>query len=334
MERYYLAVSLVIVFASVSLADTFGTGANRITIDFVSISGSTNPTAAQTVENGLHGFGIVEMDYRIGMHEITNDQWDKFKQNLLPTPLNGWPSIAYDAPSSRIDPGYPTDSVSWLEAAQFVNWLNTSKNHQPAYKFTGTPGAGDYTFQRWDTADAAQTATGRNYYRHKDAFYFLPTESEWFKAAYWNGDAIQDYATTDNGLPVHGNYMARTGWNYYDETDDETPYVMPADDNYGPWDVTSGTVEVNGTLNMMGNDWEWTESPYSDLAFDPQSMRSVRGGSWGDGLGNMHALSRMPGAPTTESYGIGFRVASVVPEPASLALLGLGGLTLLRRRRA
>ena len=52
--------------ASLTSADTFGT----FEIDFVPISGSTNPTS---------GYGIVAKDYRMGTKEITNDQWDKFK---------------------------------------------------------------------------------------------------------------------------------------------------------------------------------------------------------------------------------------------------------------
>ena len=31
----------------------------------------------------------------------------------------------------------PATSISWFEAAQFVNWLNTSNSASPAYKFDG-----------------------------------------------------------------------------------------------------------------------------------------------------------------------------------------------------
>ena len=62
-------VSVVLALGSVASADTFGTGANQFTIDFVDISGDTNPAS---------GYGIVNNDYRIGTYEITNDQWNKF----------------------------------------------------------------------------------------------------------------------------------------------------------------------------------------------------------------------------------------------------------------
>jgi hypothetical protein len=54
--RCLLAVAVVLV-AGAAMADTFGTVGNQFTIDFVGISGSTNPTS---------GYGIVNNDYRMG----------------------------------------------------------------------------------------------------------------------------------------------------------------------------------------------------------------------------------------------------------------------------
>ena len=173
----------VLVFASAAVADSFGTGGNQFTLDFVDISGSTNPTVAQTTAGDLDGFGIVADNYRMGTYEITNDQWNKFTAGLG-VPVTGDPSIAYDGSFHDYGTGttdVPTNRVSWYEVAQFVNWLNTSTNHQAAYKFTGTQGQSDYALDMWSTAE---TAGGTNVYRHKDAFYFLPTEDEWVKAAY------------------------------------------------------------------------------------------------------------------------------------------------------
>ena len=116
----------------------------------------------------------------------------------------------------------PTDSVSWYEAAQFVNWLNTSTGHQAAYKFTGTQGTSDYTFTPWSTTDTGYDAS--NPYRNKAAMYFLPTEDEWVKAAYWNGTALQTYATKAGESLTQGNGTSGTGWNYY--TTDTLPIPM------------------------------------------------------------------------------------------------------------
>ena len=132
--------AVVAALGSAAVADYFGTGVNDFTIDFVTISGSTNPTVAQTTAGDLDGFGIVNNDYRMGVYEITNDQWDKFKAELAPVTVTGDPSTAYDSTPSWTGTNVPTNNVSWYEAAQMVNWLNTSRGHQAAYKFTGTQG--------------------------------------------------------------------------------------------------------------------------------------------------------------------------------------------------
>ena len=43
-------------------ADTFGTGDNQFTLEFVTISAGTNPAG---------GYSVVAYDYRIGKFEIT-----------------------------------------------------------------------------------------------------------------------------------------------------------------------------------------------------------------------------------------------------------------------
>jgi len=40
----------------------------------------------------------------------------------------------------------PATSVSWNEAARFVNWMNTSSGYSAAYKFTLQPGDGEGIF--------------------------------------------------------------------------------------------------------------------------------------------------------------------------------------------
>jgi formylglycine-generating enzyme required for sulfatase activity len=205
--------------------------------------------------------------------------------------------------------------VSWYEAAQFVNWLNTSKGHQAAYKFTGTQGTNNYTFDTWSTAEA----DGTNLFRHKDAFYYLPTDDEWIKAAYWNGTSLQTHATPDDTVPVAGT---------------DTNYAQPAPYADGPWDVGSGIEELNGTFDIMGNLWEFVESPYSSGNYDPGTNRNMRSGSFANNSDFISALIRSGISP---DYGhnkyVGFRVAAEVPEPATMSLLAMGAVTLLRRKQ-
>jgi len=288
--------------------DTFGSGTNSFNIDFVTISGATNPAS---------GYGIVNNDYRMGTLEITNDRWTKF-QAAYGT-VTGTPSNAYDSAPYFTGTNVPTNNVSWYEAAQFVNYLNTITNNHVAYNFTGTIHTGDYALSTWNAAEADN---GTNLYRHKDAKYYLPTENEWAKAAYWNSttSTLQTYANASasdlvSGLPDPAK------WNYDPSA------------GYEPWNVGSGSEELNGTHDMMGNVWEWMESPYSDTGYGTGSYRGLRGGSYGNVDYNLASSNQGINPPYYEFYYFGFRVASEVPEPASLGLITLGGLALLKRRR-
>ena len=265
----------------------------------------------------------------MGVYEITNDQWDKFKAELG-VPVMGDRSSAYSRDALFTGPNVPTDNESWYEAAQMVNWLNTSTGHLPAYNFTGTQGAPDYALATWTTAKAPG---GTNLYRHKDAFYFLPTEDEWVKAAYWNGTTLQDYATKADESLTQGDGTSGTGWNYHDGE--------YATDPIGPWNVGSGSEELNGTYDMMGNAFEWMESPGSDVNHGVGSSRGLRGGFWLDSPDRvpdlLHVASRGVANPDVQGYTVGFRVASV-PEPGSITLLVCVAFGLLayawRRRKA
>ena len=62
--------------------------------------------------------------YRMGKFEISEQMIDKAN-------AEGGLGITKDTRGLN----KPATSVSWNEAATFVNWLNTSTLHTPAYKF-------------------------------------------------------------------------------------------------------------------------------------------------------------------------------------------------------
>jgi formylglycine-generating enzyme required for sulfatase activity len=304
-------------------AESFGTGANQFRIDFVNITSdasSANGTVISSAPEGNSAYKTFVdpgQPYRMGTREISNTQWFKFVAQVG-VPVTGSPAGAYDDEPYYDDPDLPTNCVSWYEAAQFVNWLNTSTGHHPAYNFVGEQGTGNYTFALWSTDEAAG---GTNLFRHKDAFYFLPTEHEWVKAAYWNGSNIQFFATKQ-GEQVYVGDGTNGGWNYYDGGPIPTQ---------GLWAVGSSSEELNGTHDMMGNALEMTEEPYYSTGYTPTIDRALRGGT---NATNITSVYRDNLDPDTVGYSHGFRVASAIPEPASLSLLSLGGVVLLKRKRS
>ncbi|MBA4411591.1 MAG: hypothetical protein C0397_19510 [Odoribacter sp.] len=305
-----LSIAIFVFTTNFVSADTFGTGENQFTIDFVPISGDASSANGTNIGNwNLKGFIDPSNNYRMGKFEITNNQWTKFKDAY--GAVTGTPSTAYDENPYFTGTNVPTNELSWYEAAQFVNYLNTSTGHQVAYKFTGTIHTSDYTLAVWDAGDT----DGTNFYRNKAAKYFLPTEDEWVKAAYWNGTSLQTYANASSSDLISG-VPDLTKWNY---------------NGSQPWAVGSGAQELNGTYDMMGNAFEWMESPFFSDDYLSGSNHCIRGGSSYNTANNLASYSRDANYPFDEYEVLGFRVASVIPEPCTLLLLGLGGL-LIRKR--
>jgi len=278
-----LVVGVLLSVANVASAtiDTFGTGSNQFTIDFVNISGDTNPTS---------GYGIVNNDYRMGTYEITNEQWNKFT-NIYGTPT-GSPSGAYDESAYFTGTNVPTNNVSWYEAAQFCNYLTSGNKSLGAYQL-GTDGS--INIDRNSAVSSYGIA------------YVIPTEDEWYKAAYYTGSGYSTYANGTDTAPI-------------EDIDSNYDYESGAQ----PWNIGNGTQEQNGTFDMMGNVWEWNETL---ILSGSNSYRVYRGAAYDYDDFYLKSSGRTYVSPYYEASSIGFRVASV-PEPATLLLLGLGGLVL------
>ncbi len=292
-------------------ADTFGSGPNTFTIDFVNIGNAGNADDAGA-GGGLYSsaYGGVSYGYRMGTHEISQDAITKATASGLTNVTAGpWTG------------SQPSANITWFEAAAFANWLNTSTGHQAAYQID----AGLTALTPWTLSDAGYDAS--NLYRNSNAYYFLPSEDEWYKAAYHQNDGVTanywDYATASNTAPTAVASGTAPGTAVYNMVASAPAAVNNA-----------GGLSAYGTMGQNGNMFEWMESA-SDGENDSSSEgRAERDTSYlGPEIG-LRSSSRGSRTPTFSGNFSGFRVASV-PEPScAMLIIGSGFVLLAPRRRA
>lgn len=287
-----LLLAIVVLFGVANIASA--TITQGIDIEFVIIGNAGNPADST-------GYGAVGYEYHIGKYEVTNGQWDAFVSAAgAPTGNDG--GYSYDARWTGTD--VSTNNVSWYEAVQFCNYLTSGDKSLGAYLFSGdNTDPGDFLGINRSTAIAIYGTV-----------YVLPTEDEWHKAAYYTGSGYSLYSNGLSTVPPADN-----GWNYSGGSYDS------------PWDVGTGTMEQNGTFDMMANVREWNETlKYHDL------YRGNRGGSYCEAIDNASSLCAGHYDPVYEHNSVGFRVVKVVPTPSAIMFgtIGAGFVTWLRIRRA
>jgi len=313
MQRLILLAVVLVSLTDTSFAQgllqTFGSGLNAFTMDFVTIG---NPGNAADTTGDPNPAGSVGYIYNIGKYEVSRDMITKAN-------AAGILGITMADMSSRGGNGVnrPATGVNWYEAATYVNWLNTSTGGTAAYKFVGG------TFQLWSAGDAGYNVN--NLFRNSNAKFWLPSIDEWYKAAYGNLNGTwNNYATGSDSAPtaVAGGTAANTA-------------VYKQGVMAGPADITNaGGLSPYGTMGQGGNVWEWTETARDGSNNIVGENREVRGGEWSHDQYFQRA-SDWGSGPVAGVDFHGFRVASV-PEPSAVSLLaiGLSGLAMVCRRRS
>ena len=282
MKRVRIAVCLAVVCMMAAVNFASADTIRGIDMDFVTIGNAGNATDPAT--GNL--YGSVSYGYRIGKYEVTAAQWQTIK------------TAAGIGNSGEWSGNQPVARISWYATAQFCNYLTSGNKYSGAYQFDING-----HFQGIDRVLSISTY---------GTTYVIPTEDEWYKAAYFkpNASGYSLYANGTDTAPIAGvnsNYNEAIG---------------------SPWDIiTNGTQEQNGTYDMMGNVWEWNETLIQ------YSYRGLRGGSYSS-YDNYLASSYRYDVydPFSSGYKVGFRIASV-PEPVTVVLMSLGGMALLRRKR-
>ena len=323
-----------------------GSIANAGIIEWVTVGDPGN-----TADTAPAGFGAVATSFRIMKFEFTNQQYTDFLNSVDSSGTNPYAvyntSMGSNARGGITNTGStngsryavktdmgdkPVNYVNWFDAARVANWLmngatSSSSTETGAYTLVGGQISGN--------APAVNSG----------ATFYVPTEDQWYKAAYYKGGGTSagywDYATQSDTAPTavtagstgigsagstgnFANYNSNAYWN------SENGNVTTVGTNGGP--------SFYGAFDMSGNVYEW-----NDLTGASGSSRGLRGGGWGIPAFDLSSSGSYSTGPSGEIDYIGFRLASPVsgsgvPEidPNGLsAVLGIiaAGLGLLERRR-
>jgi formylglycine-generating enzyme required for sulfatase activity len=343
-----------------ALACLLSSPAGAVTIDMVMVA---NPGNAN--DTGGSGIGRVDYSYQIGKYDVTIGQYAAFLNAAAATDTyslynssmgsdSNIKGIQQDGSSGSYtysvigSANRPITYVSWFDAARFANWMTNGQG-------SGSTETGAYTLNGATTGNAVAA--------NPNAAFRLPTENEWYKAAYYSPNYVApydepnlggpgvpgvpgyyDYATQSDTAPGNvvgstanqANYFAGAGYSLTQSAS------YSASQNYlTDVGAFSGSGSFYGTFDQSGNVYQW-----NDLDGTAGSSRGVRGGDWYGYNGPFYLSSSFgfQDDPSYENINVGFRLASPVSSPSSvpeidpnslgsvLALV-LGSLGLLERRR-
>jgi formylglycine-generating enzyme required for sulfatase activity len=333
--------------AATAQADVFSLGGGQISLQFVPVGNLGNGGELSGSSAGGYGTdricGAVSYSYSIGTFEVTAGQYTSFLNAVAKTDTYG----LYNQSMDRTTDSYgcniirsgasgsysysiasdwanrPVNFVSWGDAARFANWVTNGQ--KTGAQDSTTTEDGSYALNGANTDALLMAVT-----RRADARFVIPTEDEWYKAAYHKNDGVTDhywdFAAGISAVPSHILTSPDPGnnANFYDSDFGATigsPYYRTT---VGAFDRSDSPY---GTFDQGGNVSEWTE------AILGTSFRQKRGGSFLDTYSPMDAADRgYKTTPTYEESTNGFRLVEL-PEPATLSLMALGGLVALRRSR-
>jgi formylglycine-generating enzyme len=310
----------------------FSIDAQAISIPVVAVGNAGNANDTTTGNR----FGGVPYNYKIATNDVTVGQYTAFLNAVAATDTYALfnPSMTTDLNIAGIarsgvsgsytysvigSANYPVTYVGWGDAARFANWLD---NGQPK----GAEGAGTTETGAYTLNGAVTPATLSAVTRNAGTGWVIPSESEWYKAAYYNPatSSYYQYPFSSNDAPNFGNFFHFTFGYYVTHS-----MSYSTSQNYLT-DVGTFATSVSpyGLFDMGGEVYQWNEAVIG-------ASRGSRGGAWDFDSSFIPSSSRRTGN-FGESSDIGFRVASVVPEPSSLVLAALGFVALaawrLRRR--
>ena len=271
--------------------------ASAVTLDWVTVGGIGNACDNEPLQGC---FGAVDYLYRIARYEVTNAQYVEFLNakaatdplGLYNTDMAGYGGIArsgsdgsytYSAIAGR--EARPVTLVSYFDALRFVNWLHNGQ------------GGGDTETGAYTLLGGTPTPSNPLVERNAGATIWIPTQDEWYKAAYYDTapGAYFDYPTGTDTLivcsaPVATANTANCGSVSGDVTDVGSYPASPS---------------PNGTFDQGGNAEEWID------AIIILENRPLRAGTYATPADRLRKAIMNYDDPWFESSAIGFRVATL-----------------------
>jgi formylglycine-generating enzyme len=322
--RLYFLMALLAT-AAAAQANVFNMPSGETSLQFVTVGDAGN--LPDPVTGSL--YGSVGYSYNMGEYDVTLGQYTAFLNAVAQTDTYG----LYDTfmatefsvagiSRSGSSGGYsyavtgtaaskynmPVFQVTWGDAARFCNWLDngqgTATSVATAFALTET---GAYTLNGGTSTTALMAVT-----RNAGATYVIPTENEWYKAAYYKSGGTNAgywlYPTQSSTAP--SNILSTTGTNNANWGQSNPATLLT------PVGYYAGSPGPYRTFDQGGDVYQWNETAVAT------SARGLRGGSWNDNVSTgLHVNDRYTlGDPTFQLTTLGFRVESV-PEPGSLTLL-------------
>ena len=331
LPRFATAALVALMLAGLAVPN-----ARAVTIDWVTVGDSGN--TADTTGNP-NPAGAVADSFQIMKFEWTNQQYTEFLNSVDPNGTN--PNSVYNSNmdidarggisftsgnasgskyATKTNMGdKPVNYVSWFDAARASYWLMNGGTSSSSME------TGAYTL--------GGATSGNPVARNSGATFYIPTEDQWYKAAYYQGGSTTagywNYATQSDSAPTAVTADS-TGIGSSGSTGNFANY-----DSAAVWNSQNGNVTTVGTnggpsaygaFDMSGNLFEWNDLT-GDLVGDAGSSRGLRGGGWYSSPFDLSSSFGDAHDPSFEYFSIGFRLASpvAVPEPSTW-VMGLAGL--------